>query len=144
MSSRKEGKQQSRHKETLVLVVCLYFLRLIRLSSSLLSNKILTVEAEIISNRLAILQLIRRVANRLKKLSNYKKLSQTRTKKHFKIKHLIISLEKLFLLLSLLNLSFHLIGQRNKSHNQQLNLNSSSLKFLNSQSSQWLNLRAPL
>jgi hypothetical protein len=145
MSSKEEGMLQSHLKQTVaLLVMCLSFLRLTRLSSSLLSSKTLTVEAEAINNRLAMLQLIRQAANRLRILSNCRKINRTRTKRRFKTKHLTISLERLFLLLSQLNHLSRLTEQKNKSHNQLRSLSSSSLKLLNSKYSLWFNLRVPL
>ena len=145
MSSKEEGMLQSHLKQTVaLLVMCLSFLRLTRLSSSLLFSKTLTVEAETISNRLVMLQLIRQAANRLRILSNCRKINRTRTKRRFKTKHLTISLERLFLLLSQLNHSSPLTEPKNKSHNQLLSLSSSSPKLLKCQSSLWFNLRVPL
>ena len=145
MSSKEEDMLQSHLKQTVaLLVMCLSFLRLTRLSSLLLSSKTPTVEAETISNRLAMLQLIRQAANRLRILSNCRKINRTRTKRRFKTKHLTISLERLFLLLSQLNHSSPLTEQKNKSHNQLWSLSSSSPKLLKCQSSLWFNLRVPL
>ena len=145
MSSKEEDMLQSHLKQTVaLLVMCLSFLRLTRLSSLLLSSKTPTVEAETISNRLAMLQLIRQAANRLRILSNCRKINRTRTKRRFKTKHLTISLERLFLLLSQLNHSSPLTEPKNKSHNQLRSLSSSSPKLLKYQYSLWFNLRVPL